>query len=608
MLAWVYYNHIDVLFNTYSVCRNNIPISIVRDGPIGYMPCMANNLEILKPDPGQVDTLTTALDCHPVLSSLLVNRGIADPRAALTFLQPSLRNLEPPNDLRDIDLAVKRIVRALDKKQKILVFGDYDVDGVTATCLLIEFLEAVGGDVSYYIPHRVREGYSLKTDHLKNGAVPLDTRLIITVDCGISSRKAVACASKAGIDVIITDHHVVTKPLPEAVAVINPNRGDCPSSLGILAGVGVVFYLVIALRKELRARHHFSRVPEPNLKKLCDLVALGSVADRVPLVRENRILTSVGLSVINGGARPGLSRLVAASRIQIGSVDSEDIAYRLAPRLNAAGRINHASEAVELLRATASEPARRMAAALDALNGERRKIEQATARDVADMLARTPRLLERPALILASPAWHPGVTGIVAARLARQYHRPVFLVCMPADIGKGSGRSIAGIDMVRCLGECAPVLERYGGHPAAAGITVSNSNFSKFKKLFEEAVSKITTRGIPPERIRIDGELTFADIRPRLLDALELLKPFGEGNPEPLFIAHEVSVRSSTNVGRDHTRLTLSQRDQGQEKTLPAIYFNSRDIPGKVDQVVFSLRWNHWNGKRSIQAIIQHMA
>ena len=571
------------------------------------MPCMGNALEILRPDPGHVKTLAAALHCHPVVSTLLANRGITSHQAAVEYLQPSLRHLKPPHDLCDMDRAVQRVATALEKNQKILVFGDYDVDGVTATCLLVEFLEKVGGDVAYYIPHRVREGYSLKTDHLNNGTVPAGTRLIITVDCGISSRRAVASAAEAGIDVIITDHHAVTKPLPAAVAAINPNRADCPSGLGILAGVGVVFYLVIALRTALRRRQYFTRVPEPNLKKLCDLVALGSVADMVPLVQENRILTSVGLSVINGGGRPGLHRLVAASRIQSGRVDSEDIAFRLAPRLNAAGRINHASEAVELLRTTADKPARQMAAALDGLNNERREIEQATADTIADLLARSPRILDRPALVLSSPAWHPGVTGIVASRLARQYHRPVFLVCMPDGVGKGSGRSIPGIDIIRCLRECAPVLERYGGHPAAAGITVTDSNLEEFRCLFEAAVEKVTSRGIPAERLRIDDELDFAGIQADLLDALELLKPFGEGNPEPLFLARGVTVRESITVGRVHTRLTLAQHINGQASTLPAIYFNSPDIPVRADRVVFSLRWNHWNGRKSIQAVIKHM-
>ena len=571
------------------------------------MPCMDRTLEIPTHDRSRSDKLSAVLKCHPILGTLLINRDITECQAAIDFLQPSLKNLRPPHDLCDITDAVQRIAAAIEKGQKILVFGDYDVDGVTATCLLTEFLEAVGARVSYYIPHRVQEGYSLNTIHIHNGTVPADTRLIITVDCGVSSRDAVAAAVQTGIDVIITDHHVVTKPLPEAIAVINPNRADCPSGLEALSGVGVVFYLVIALRKKLRANGHFKNVPEPNLKKLCDLVALGTVADMVPLVRENRILTSVGLTVINSGARPGLKQLIEISRIRSGKVDSEDIAFRLAPRLNAAGRLNHASEAVELLRARGDDPAIQMATDLDDLNSERREIERTTSKDIEKLLARSPAYLNRPAIVLSSPAWHPGITGIVAARLARQYHRPALLVSMPEDIGKGSGRSIPGIDIISCLKECAPLLERYGGHPAAAGITVTNRNFEAFRELFEKAVQKRVDRGIPPERLRIDCELDFAGIQPGLMDALALLEPFGQGNPEPLFLARRVNVLSANTVGQNHTRLTLCQPDNGPKRTVAAIYFNSGTVPEKADRVVYALRWNHWNGRKSIQAIIKYM-
>jgi single-stranded-DNA-specific exonuclease len=569
---------------------------------------METLLEIMNPDRKDVAELAAALKCHPVLSTLLLNRGIADDQAALDFLQPSLSSLRPPDDLCDITTAVRRIAAAIEKNEKILVFGDYDVDGVTATCLLTEFLDDVGAEVSYHIPHRIEEGYSLNPDHIHNGAVPPDTRLIITVDCGVSSRQAVAAAGAAGIDVIVTDHHVVTSPLPEAIAVVNPNRRDCPSGLGDLPGVGVVFYLIIALRKELRARQHFTAGSEPNLKQRCDLVALGTVADMVPLTGENRVLTAVGLDIINRGTRAGLNQLIDASRIQHDKVDSEDIAYRLAPRLNAAGRLNHASEAVELLRAGESAPAAKMAAALDRLNSKRREIEQATCGTIADMLARSPDLVNRPAIVLADAAWHPGITGIAAARLARQHHLPVFLICLSNGIGKGSGRSIPGVDIISCLHECAPVLDRYGGHPSAAGITLNASNLDKFRLLFEEAVKKRVAAGIPPETLRVDCELELAGINPGLMEILGLMQPFGQGNPEPLFLARKVIVRDAKTVGRDHTRLMLAQDTPGKPNAIAAIFFNSGTVPDKADEVVFALRWNHWRGRKTIQAVIKYMA
>lgn len=568
---------------------------------------MNEPLEILKPDRTLIDNLTKSLRCPPILSTLLANRNIKDPQDAIDFLHPSLKKIRPPNDLCDIDKAVKRIAAALESNQKILVFGDYDVDGITSTCLLTEFLKEVGADVSYYIPHRINEGYSLSATHINNGTVPAETRLIITVDCGTSSTKAVESAAAAGIDVIITDHHNVTRSLPEALAVINPRREDCNSGLGALAGVGVVFYLVIALRAELRKRSCFSRMPEPNLKKLCDLVALGTVADRVPLVRENRILTAIGLEVINTGARPGLNCLIKASRIENGRVDSEDIAYKLAPRLNAAGRIKHASDSVGLLSAADIDLAGKMAASLDRLNSERQKIERAMFKDLSELLEQTPAHLSGSALVLADPAWHPGITGIVAARLARQFNRPVFLICTQAGKGKGSGRSIPGIDIVSCLTDCSQVLERYGGHPAAAGITVREQNINEFRKLFEEAVQKRLDRGIPRPKTRVDCELDFSQIHAGLMDSLELLKPFGQGNPEPLFIAKAIKVAEAKRVGNGHSRLVLTQYRNGSKRSVSAIYFNSGTLPENAGWVVFALRWNRWKGRKAIQAVVKHM-
>ncbi len=565
-------------------------------------------LEILKPDRDCIDALSRALKCHPTLSTLLANRHIADAQAALDFIQPSLKNLRPPETLCDIDRAVERIVAAVIDGEKILVFGDYDVDGITATCLIFTFLKEIGAVVSYYIPHRINEGYSISAAHLTNGAVPAHTRLIITVDCGTTSTKAVEAASAAGIDVVVTDHHNITGYLPAAIAVINPKRDECTAGLEQLAGVGVVFYLVIALRKALRERQYFTRIPEPNLKKLCDLVALGTVADMVPLVQENRVLTAIGLDIINTGTRPGLNSLLTASKLAAGRVDSEAIAFKLAPRLNAAGRMGHASQSVDLLGATENENPGDLAAALENLNQARQKTEKEITENITDTLARTPALLTRPALVMSSDTWHPGVTGIVAARLARKYNRPAILVCTRTGIGKGSGRSVPGIDMVSCLHECAPLLKRFGGHPAAAGLTLETDNFDAFRERFEASVQKRVAQGIPAPGLRIDCELEFAAINPGLMDLIELLQPFGQGNPEPLFIARRVRVSSSRSVGQGHARLVIAQQTSGRNLSLPAIYFNAGTIPAMAGVVVFALHWNHWNGKKSIQAVVKHMA
>ena len=418
---------------------------------------------MLQPDPVAVRELSQKLNCHPVTARVLINRNIETQSDASHFLQVSLNNLRPPSSLKDTDTAVERIYKAITGKQKILLFGDYDVDGITATVVLLNFLRHAGADVTYYIPHRINEGYSIQPRHISQYARPNQFDLIITADCGSGSHQTVAAANQSGIDMIITDHHNIDDDIPPALAVINPKRRDCPAGLHNLAGVGVAFFLLISLRTYLREKGFWRNRPEPNLKSYCDLVALGTVADMVPLVDENRILCKTGLSLINTGRRPGLTALAQASGIRDNTLDAEDIAFRLAPRLNAAGRMDHAARAVELLTTQDAGYAAAAAQTLNQLNQKRQQLEKGTLAEIEEYLAINASLLRQRSLVLSQDGWHAGLLGIVASRVMERCYRPVILIALEGGLGKGSARSIPGINLYDALVECRQYLDSFGG-------------------------------------------------------------------------------------------------------------------------------------------------
>jgi len=572
---------------------------------------MEKRWQLLTPDPDLVRLLCGELGCHPVVATLLANRGMRTPDQAQSFLNPSLSHLRPPNGLADLEPAVQRIVRAITAREPILVFGDYDVDGTTATAVLLEFLTACGAQVSCYIPHRLNEGYGLQARHVGEVMVPRGTRLVITADCGTGSHAAVRAAAQAGIDVVVTDHHTVSGELPPAVAVVNPKRPDCPAGLSHLAGVGVVFCLALALRKRLRDVGFWQDRPEPNLKSACDLVALGTIADMVPLVEENRILSRTGLELIRRGGRPGLSALLEAAGIPDRPAVSEDVAFRLGPRLNAAGRIGHALTAVELLTAGGDDEAHRIAQSLNALNTHRQEIERGILTDIQDTLARHPELLNGRTLVMAHPGWHQGVIGIVASKVMDLHYRPVVLISLKDGAGRGSARSIPGIDLYACLHACREHLEDLGGHLQAAGLRIAEGHLPAFRRAFEAAVGTRSTAEDFRPRLRIDAALELEDISPGLIDQIEGLTPYGSGNPEPLFVARDVVVASSSWVAQHHRRMVLRPAAGPADRSFRAIQFNADPRTGaqnRFERLAFKLRWNRWNGSQSPQLVVEAVA
>ncbi len=564
------------------------------------------NYIILRPDIEISRRIQASLDCSPVTAAVLANRMISTPEEALTFLEPSLKDLRPPSSLKDMDIGTERIVQAVLNHEKILVFGDYDVDGVSGTVILYDFLKSLQADVSYYIPHRSDEGYGFQAEQVERCLKPNQIRLLITVDCGGSSHKAVKAAKEAGTDVVVTDHHTIEGELPEAVAVINPKREDCDSGLDHLAGVGVAFYLIISLRARLRELGFWKTRPEPNLKNYCDLVCLGTLADVVPLKAENRILSKAGLEMINSCERPGIQALIKVCGLS-SLADSDDLLFRLAPRINAAGRMDHAEKAVRLLLEKDPEKAGAGACELNRMNIERRQVEAAMIQEILAMLDANPHILTRNSFIIAGNNWNEGVIGIAASKIAERFYRPVVLLSVHNGLGKGSARSVAGIDLYEHLSSCSALFERFGGHRMAAGLTIKTENIERFRVMFEDAVAQaIGTAGLT-RSIMIDAELSFDHIDGALLDELERLAPFGSDNSEPLFMARNVEASSSKIVGKGHRRMILRQAGERISRGINAIRFNVENkaqSPMRYDQIIFKIRWNRWNGNKIPQIIV----
>lgn len=563
--------------------------------------------KILQPDRALVQEIQSHLQCHPVTATVLANRQVQSAQQASLFIQQGLESLPSPYLLCGIASAVERIILALQSKEKIMVFGDYDADGVTATAVLLNFLKAAGADAFYHLPHRIDEGYGLLPMHIAQLAAPHHVKLIITVDCGSSSMEAVKAAQRFGIDVVITDHHNVDAPLSGACAFINPKLPKQSAELAELAGVGVAFYLVIALRAALRSIGWWHDRPEPNLKAYCDLVAIGTIADMVSLKGINRVLIRAGLEQINRCPRLGIQALLTVCGIRHTPINSEDIAYRLGPRINAAGRMAHAKIAFDLLNAPNSEVACRLAEELNALNHRRQEAETEIYQHIITHIDSRPDLADQKSLLLAGTGWHEGVLGIVATKLTARYHRPAAVVSVKDDMAKGSGRSVSQVDLYAVLGKCEHLLEKYGGHKLAAGFSLRTKNIGLLQNAFEAAVTEMLQNEDLCPQLEIDSEIGFSSISPQLLDELESLAPFGNGNPPPLFMSRDVRVTTAFIVGRNHRKMALCQPNQ-EIPPIAAMQFNlAPDSPraNSFDRLAFRLQWNRYRGDREIQIIVE---
>lgn len=565
---------------------------------------MDTRLTYTEPDPELSRTIQRALNCHPVLAGLLADRGITCADEARFFLNPDFSRLANPFTLKDMDPGVARIHTAVANREKILVFGDFDADGVTATATVFEFLSRVEADVAWYVPHRVKEGYSLQTDHIRM-AVEMDVDLIITVDCGISSGEAVAAARAEDIDVIITDHHEPGGEAPQALAVINPKQADCRSGLDYLAGVGVAFYLVMALRKFFREKGMWERFEEPSLIEFLDLFTIGTIGDMVPLVADNRTLCIAGMRQIRTGARPGINAMVQSARLDPDRMDSDDISFKIVPRINAAGRISHARICVSHLTATGLSQAKTSARLLDDLNLRRQHIEREIVLGIEHRITKDPGLIDGRILVLWDSRWEPTVLGIAASRLSRKYACPVVLLSVKDGMATGSCRSLNQINIHQALGANSDLLERFGGHAMAAGLTLKADRIDSLTRgLRQHLEAHYSDEDFVPT-LRVDAELQIDDITLELARAIDSLRPFGTANPEPVFMARNLWVSDALILGGCHRKMQL--RGETGATTVEALHFNlpdTSDLPVFFPRLLFTLKINKFKAQAA-QMIIR---
>ena len=543
-----------------------------------------------------------ALDLPPFLARLMARRGFRTAASAHDFLHPKLNLLSDPFTLPNMPAAIDRILRAMEAGERIVLFGDYDVDGVTSLTILSGLLRAYGANVECFLPKRVEEGYGLSAEGVARCVQTLRPQVLIAVDCGTASVREIGGLCAGGVDVIVFDHHEPQADLPACAALVNAKLGD---TYHYLCTAGLVFKVCHALLKR-------RPLPGFDLKESLDLVALGTVADLVPLVDENRILVRRGALELARSRRPGVRALMDVSGVKSSPVRPVEIGFRLGPRLNAAGRLGTAQAALELLTTTDEIRARALAEILDSQNRERQQVEQRTLLEAQKQLSALCDCgpLGHAAIVVGARGWHPGVLGIVASRLMRSHNKPTLVIGFDEQgVGKGSGRSIAGLSLVGALTECASLLDKFGGHEMAAGLTVRETVFADFQRDF----CRIARSLLSDEQLRpclhVDAEITLAELDADFLGCHETLQPFGMGNPQPVFMARGVSPVTEPRVLKEkHLSFLLkSARSKGYAPATPAIYFGGaqHDLPPPPWDVAFQVEANEYRGETKLQAQVQ---
>lgn len=551
----------------------------------------------------EVEALAHACSIDALLAHCLAVRGVSTPQEANTILESPLEAVHDPFAMRDMGRAVERLFRAVSEGERVCVYGDYDVDGITATALMVEFLSECGLEASYRLSNRFREGYGMHTDAVDELAEE-GASLIITADMGVSNADEVAHANKRGMDVIVTDHHEPPSGLPPARAVLNPKRPDCPYPFKGLAGVGVVFKLITGLRSALHEAGFFSGGP-PNLKRHTDLFALGTVADVVPLTGENHLLVKHGLEELSLTRKVGLSALKQVAGLDGKRVTSSHVGFVLGPRLNAIGRLGDARQGVELLLARHEEEALVLARRLDGENRRRQSIQEAVFEDARARVEAMTAL--PPALVLASEEWHQGVIGIVASKLAELYWRPTMLVTLEGAVGKGSARSIPRLNLYEALSRCGSLLVEFGGHSSAAGCTIAADKIDAFSEAFSETVEGMLDAEAYEPELLVDAEAPLGAWSVETVRSFKALEPFGHGNPSPVFATRRVAVQGEPRwVGKGSAHLKMMVTDG--TATLDVIGFGAAGRlpevelrPGAEIDVAYQVQVNTWNGRESVQ-------
>jgi len=532
----------------------------------------------------------------PLVQLLLAQRDPGSPEGVEKFLNPKLKELSDPFLLPNMEAAVERMFKAVDEKQRVVLFGDYDVDGVSSLTLLRSILAAYGLESRCFLPLRMEEGYGLSREGLERCLSEGSVDLLVAVDCGTSARLESEWLMEQGIEMVVLDHHEPDPARLPACPVVNPKLGE---SFHYLCSAGVVFKLGHAMGKRRKAEGF-------ELKDHLDVVALATVADIVPLVDENRIFVRKGLQAMETTPREGLRALIEIAGVS-SPIDSMDLGFRLAPRLNAAGRLDTAKTSLDLLLAETRREALALAQTLDAHNRERQDVEHTMQQDAQDMAIRQSANSDPCGIVLASREWHPGVVGIVAARLMRKFHRPIFVIAIDENgIGKGSGRSVDGVSLIAAIEDCRDLLMAGGGHDAAAGLTIAGENLEAFRERFNESVARQLTEGTMEPKIHIDAETRLAELTLEFLDTYELLQPFGSGNPRPLFLARNVLPANEPRLLRErHWKFDFYQ--EGTRRG--GIWFNGahEQLPKPPWDVAFYVDRNTFRGETTVQLLVQDM-
>ncbi|MBI3951374.1 MAG: single-stranded-DNA-specific exonuclease RecJ [Acidobacteria bacterium] len=545
--------------------------------------------------------LVRELGISNILAHLLCNRGFIEPEAAHQFLKPQLENLYDPYLMAGMRQAVDRIMRAIEQREKIIIYGDYDVDGTTSIIILRKVLEWLGADVSYHVPQRLVDGYGMKEEAVRQ-AHAAGAKLIISADCGIRAHDVVELANEIGVDVIVTDHHLPEERLPRAVAVLNPQRPDCNYPGKNLAGVGVAFKLVHALLKETGR--------ERTLESFMKVAAIGTIADMVPLKDENRIIAKFGLEGLRQPNNHGLKALLESAGIAFDrSIGHDDIAFRVGPRINAMGRMGRANPVVELFWAESPEEAQSMARVLNEQNAARQQAERQVLDEARQVLEARPDLASTPVIVLVGNGWHRGVTGIAASKIVEKYYRPAIVISLEDGIGYGSGRSIRAFHLLNGLDQCADLFEQYGGHSHAAGLTIREDRIEALtSRLNHYAASVLSKEDLIPE-IEIEHVLTVPDIRFELWQEISQLEPLGNGNPKPVLAIRDARMAGEPRILKErHLKFRVMQNGRDVE----VVWWNGVEAEADFARngaisLAFTVDANHYRGSIGIQLVVKDL-
>lgn len=551
------------------------------------------------PDDQEAKSLVSALGISLPLARLLVGRGLPDPELARRFLSPHPNQLRNPYLLKDMDRAVERMGRALAEKERVFVFGDYDVDGLTSIAQIVSLLKAAGSPYQVGQPHRLREGYGLNREGVER-ALEFKAGLLLTLDCGTEAAEEIEYAQSRGLDVIVIDHHRPTGSLPKAFAILNPNRGDCPYPFKGLAAAGVVFKFLHGGKDRWQVKLDW--------EQLYQLAALGTVADVTPLIDENRVLATVGLHFLSRRPHPALRGLLDAAGIEPGPVTASNLAFQIAPRLNAAGRMGQVELARRLITSSDGVEIAELARQLDQMNRVRRDEQDAIYREAGEMIEADRTRHLGMGIVVAGQGWNKGIVGIVASKLQEKYYRPTVVIGLDGEQGSGSARSIPGFNLFAAISDCREHLLGFGGHRAAAGLRIESSRIDTFRRAFQDAVDRALEGKEPVPELEIDATLKPSEIGLELLQELERLEPCGEGNPRPIFLAAVDELPAPPRVigkAGNHLKFGLP----GSPENWDCLGWGMADRAAEAESgpldLAFQLKANEFRGTRRVQLILK---